>query len=290
LFPRPRAETDRTPPHAMRSPRASELLLALLVVEQQQQLLLGADAAAAAAACSFCALGGDGKAHTFDLSTLPTKTYALSGAWPNGTSKGSEGYEVTSPCRGVDSPTCGLSRSPMTQGCKPLGTLEAGTGPNSTLVELTASGFNITIRGGFDYPVMHNGRNAVFEFVCDNSAPPSAGPDPGVVESPAGFYRVHWKTAAACAAAPPAAAAAAVASCPPPPPAPPPVPPPAPCMPGADVCLPSWKPTWHMRNSTVLYTCNNSGAPRPGLNASFVAMPFYTNAPRIFAKIGSGQP
>jgi hypothetical protein len=272
----------------MRSPRASELLLALLVVEQQ--LLLGADAAAAAAACSFCALGGDGKAHTFDLSTLPTKTYALSGAWPNGTSKGSEGYEVTSPCRGVDSPTCGLSRSPMTQGCKPLGTLEAGTGPNSTLVELTASGFNITIRGGFDYPVMHNGRNAVFEFVCDNSAPPSAGPDPGVVESPAGFYRVHWKTAAACAAAPPAAAAAAVASCPPPPPAPPPVPPPAPCMPGADVCLPSWKPTWHMRNSTVLYTCNNSGAPRPGLNASFVAMPFYTNAPRIFAKIGSGQP
>ena len=24
-------------------------------------------------------------------------------------------------------------------------------------------------------------------------------------------------------------------------------------------CLPAWKPTWGMRNSTVLYTCNNTG-------------------------------
>lgn len=33
---------------------------------------------------------------------------------------------------------------------------------------------------------------------------------------------------------------------------------PAMCSPGAP-CLPSWKPTWNLLNSTVLYTCNNTG-------------------------------
>merc|ERR1719390_501612 len=41
-----------------------------------------------------------------------------------------------------------------------------------------------------------------------------------------------------------------------PPPTPPP--PPIPCH-GVLPCLPSWKPTWDMFRSTVLYTCNNSG-------------------------------
>lgn len=31
------------------------------------------------------------------------------------------------------------------------------------------------------------------------------------------------------------------------------------CLPGNETCLPSWKPTWDMYRSTVLYTCNNSG-------------------------------
>jgi hypothetical protein len=49
---------------------------------------------------------------------------------------------------------------------------------------------------------------------------------------------------------------------PPPPPPPGPSPPPGPagpCVPGSARCLPTWKPTWHLRNSTLLYTCNNSG-------------------------------
>jgi hypothetical protein len=41
---------------------------------------------------------------------------------------------------------------------------------------------------------------------------------------------------------------------------PPPPPPIVPCF-GAssEPCLPKWRPTWHMRNSTVLYACNVSG-------------------------------
>ena len=31
------------------------------------------------------------------------------------------------------------------------------------------------------------------------------------------------------------------------------------CLPGNTTCLPSWKPTWNMYRSTVLYTCNISG-------------------------------
>merc|ERR1719174_3579781 len=31
------------------------------------------------------------------------------------------------------------------------------------------------------------------------------------------------------------------------------------CLPGNKTCHPSWKPTWDMYRSTVLYTCNNSG-------------------------------
>ena len=141
----------------------------------------------------------------------------------------------------------------MTQGCSPLGVL-ASHGPNSTLVALTAEGFSVTVRGGFNYPhPMPHGRNAVFDFICDRTAPAHAGPEPGVLEEPGGFYHVRWRTAAACKPS------LGEGSCTAPPPAPPPVAPPAPCTPGADVCLPSWNPTWNMRNSTVLYTCNNSG-------------------------------
>ena len=49
---------------------------------------------------------------------------------------------------------------------------------------------------------------------------------------------------------------------------PPPGPPPAPCTHGAAECLPSWKPTWHMRNSTVLYTCDSPGKTNSGLAES----------------------
>jgi hypothetical protein len=45
----------------------------------------------------------------------------------------------------------------------------------------------------------------------------------------------------------------------PPPPPPPPPGPAGPCVPGSATCLPTWNHTWHLRNSTLLYTCNNSG-------------------------------
>ena len=41
--------------------------------------------------------------------------------------------------------------------------------------------------------------------------------------------------------------------------APPAPPPPIACFGGDEPCLPAWKPTWHMKNSTVLYACNVSG-------------------------------
>jgi hypothetical protein len=52
-----------------------------------------------------------------------------------------------------------------------------------------------------------------------------------------------------------AVAATAIA----PTPSPPPPPPPIACLGGEEPCLPAWKPTWHMKNSTVLYACNVSG-------------------------------
>lgn len=125
----------------------------------------------------------------------------------------------------------------------------------SMLIE--QSGFTLTIGGGFDNPPMPSGRNAVYHFVCDQTVPVSNGPEGSVSEKPGGFYNVVWRHPAACKSS------ATPAKCPPPPPLPPlpppppPPPPPIPCA--GEPCLPRWKPTWHMRNSTVLYTCNNSG-------------------------------
>jgi hypothetical protein len=190
--------------------------------------------AAAFSPCTFCALNPSGVAVNFDLSTLPTSTWTIAG------------YTVTTPCGQSDAPVCGPQNMSMTQSCKGLGSLA-----NTTLV-LTPAGFNVTLHGGFDDPPMANGRNAVYAFVCDNTVPASNPPIMNVTESPGGFYNVVWRTPAAC----PVVGGSA---CGPPPPVPPPVAPPAPCAPGAETCLPKWTPTWGMRNSTVLYTCNNSG-------------------------------
>lgn len=69
---------------------------------------------------------------------------------------------------------------------------------------------------------------------------------------------MDWRHPSACISS------ATPDTCPPPPPMPPLPPPPPPPPPpiecaGLQTCLPSWKPTWHMKNSTVLYTCNNTG-------------------------------
>jgi hypothetical protein len=135
----------------------------------------------------------------------------------------------------------------MTQSCKSLGTLA------NTTISLTAKGIDITLHGGFDDPPMPSGRNAVYHFICDNSVPATNPPNvSALVESPGGFYNIVWRTPAACGVV-------GGGACGPPPQPPPPPPPPPPCSPGAPTCLPSWTPQWGMRNSTVLYTCNNSG-------------------------------
>jgi len=90
-------------------------------------------------------------------------------------------------------------------------------------------------------------------FQCDTTVPASNPPDyENVTESPGGFYNVIWRTPAACGVV-------SSTMCGPNPPVPPPVPPLTPCTAGSTTCLPSWKPVWNLRNSTVLYTCNNTG-------------------------------
>eukprot|EP00039_Didymoeca_costata_P006126 m.87634 g.87634 ORF g.87634 m.87634 type:complete len:620 (-) comp13122_c0_seq1:133-1992(-) len=196
---------------------------------------------AVASSCSFCGLDSSGKPQTFDLSSLSNETTSLTGSL-------SEEYAVTTPCGQANTPSCGPQADPFLQGCRGVGTLAGG---NVTL-NVTETGFILTLRNGFNDPPMPNGRNAVYHFICDMTVPLNHLPEGNVTESPAGFYNVVWRHQAACKSMP-------TSSCAPPPPAPPPPPPPAPCTPGSETCLPTWKPTWHMRNSTVLYTCNNSG-------------------------------
>lgn len=210
--------------------------------------------ASASVSCSFCgsdsSLGSN--AHTFDLSSLPSTTFSLDGEVPQ---KGglpprvSAGeFQVTSPCLGADSPKCGPTQNPVLQSCREVGSL---VGSNATVV-ITADGFSLTLAGGFkDKSTLQ--RKANYRFICDKTVSAGNQPEKLVIEHPGGEYNVVWRTPAACNPS------ITAAKCAPPPPAPPPAPPPPPCTPGADTCLPSWKPTWHMRNSTVLYTCNVSG-------------------------------
>ena len=206
--------------------------------------VLGASAAASSATskCAFCGLDAAGRSHTFDLSALSTtRSFSLS----NGE------FAATSPCGSVPpSMQCAPTSDPVVQGCRGLGTLA------NTSVQLTANGFNITMAGGSaDPPCGHapvnpgGHRRLVYEFVCDANAAVDGGPEPNVTESPGCTYVVTWRHPAACDPG----SAGAASPCAPPPPAPP-VPAPA-----LDVRKPTWKPTWDMMRSTVLYTCNNTG-------------------------------
>jgi len=192
--------------------------------------------------CSFCTLTSDGNAITFDFSQLSNATYeATVGGQYN------EKYTTTTPCGQAKSTSCGAQNDPMLQECLGVGNLA------NISMTLTSNGVNITLHGGFDNPPMPNGRNAVYVFVCDSTVPFNNPPEyQNITESPPGFYNVVWRTPAACGIV-------NGTVCGPNPPVPPPVPPPTPCTPGADTCLPTWKPSWNMRNSTVLYTCNNTG-------------------------------
>lgn len=190
--------------------------------------------------CTFCAVNGNNQAVTFDLSNLPTDTWQTDDGV----------FIATSPCGQASSANCGNQNDPMVQYCKGVGDLS-----NITVVlDQNNGGFDLTLHNGFDDPPMPQGRNAVYHFICDNTVPASNPPDyHNITETPPGFYNLNWRNPAACGT---------VQSnniCPPSPPVPPPVPPPTPCTPGSDTCVPSWKPTWNLRNSTVLYTCNNTG-------------------------------
>ena len=215
--------------------------------------------AAASGACTFCALNAQGQAVSFDLSTLPSATWEATSGQYNSL------YTITSPCGQATSPQCGAQNDPMLQSCQGVGNLAN----ISVALNGGDQGFTVTLRGGFDTPPMPNGRNAVYTFVCDASAPLDNPPDyKNVTESPPGFYNVAWRHPAGCGIV-------SGSSCGPSPPVPPPVPPPPSCSPGAKTCLPTWKPTWHMRNSTMLYTCNNTGecAPSQRVPAVIIAPP-----------------
>ena len=216
-------------------------LLVLFVPAQQLE--------AAHSPCKFCGTDAVHKAHTFDLSSLPNGSFTATGT--SGT------FLIASPCGCAAWGTTarGYKCTCMTQGgTRGLGDITA----NELTVAIGSKGFNLTVEGGDNDPPMPHGRNAVYQFICDKSAPLSQHPEPTVTEDPPGFYNVIWRHPSACTSAPIPATCPPLPPVPPLPPPPPPPPPPIPCA-GSEPCLPSWKPTWHMKNSTVLYTCNNSG-------------------------------
>ena len=94
-------------------------------------LFCGFVAIATARKCTFCGLDSSGKAHEFDLSSLPSKTFELND------SRNSERYAVTTPCGNADTLQCGEQAAPVLQGCKGVGSLadrsEPGTGVRSWL-------------------------------------------------------------------------------------------------------------------------------------------------------------
>jgi hypothetical protein len=216
--------------------------------------LLAVVSTAAGPACSFCGTDPAGASHTFDLTSLPAQTFVLNDSRPL---VGLQ-YQVTSPCGCVLGKSAAMGPN-GTCGCTPMIFDTRGCGSlaaNVTVRGAGPSGFTLTVSGGYINPPLPRGRNAVYHFVCDRTVGLDNGPDPVATEGPTGFYNVVWRTPAACISYNKTKCA--------PPPTAPPAPPgpciqPAPCMLGSTDCLPSWKPTWHMRNSTVLYTCNNTG-------------------------------
>ena len=199
--------------------------------------------ASTSSACRvFCGVNSEGKAQTFDLSSLPNKTFTLQDK--SGYGRGS--YLVSAPCgcAAAASTARGFKCSPMIQGnTRGLADIAANIS-----LDVGADGFNLTIGGGSNDPPMPHGRNAVYHFVCDKTAPLDNPPDPTVVESPPGYYNLVWRHPSVCHPS------STPTTCPPPPPLPPlppPPPPPPPVIPcgrGSHSCLPSWKPTWELPN------------------------------------------
>ena len=213
-----------------------------------------------AASCSFCAADAAGAARTFDLSALPSSTFVLG---PNGSSSPGSAlapvqYSIAAPC-GTALPSAAHAGGPVchprgpafpavqavetTRGmglCEGLGSL------TNASVALVEGGFDVALRGGSTSGRCPGGRTIVYHMRCDMAVRAAdSRPDLTLGEAPNCTFHVTWRTASACTAA------AVKAGCAPPPPAPPP----AVCT----GCLPPWRPTWDMRRSTVLMTCNDTG-------------------------------
>ena len=191
--------------------------------------------------CSFC-VNASGRSVTYDLASLPAGTFdsAPSGSYH-------EHYHISSPCAVARPDSCmGPLWSPVTQDCRGLGSLD------SVLINVSdpTAGFNLTLRDGSNVPPCGpppGNRTLIFRFVCSRMVNTSNSPDPIVVEHPSCTYTVTWHHPSACTPTFGRAGGCAAAA--------PPAPPAEPC----EFCLPTWKPTWNMYRSTVLYTCNNSG-------------------------------
>eukprot|EP00051_Salpingoeca_urceolata_P027693 m.482796 g.482796 ORF g.482796 m.482796 type:complete len:583 (-) comp22669_c0_seq1:268-2016(-) len=187
--------------------------------------------------CTFCVSGG-AQTFRFDLSSLPTATFATT-----------NGYSIASPCQVADppEPCVEVRDSPILQGCRSLGSLANAT---TTLLSPGSGngGFNITMYNGSNVPPCGTTgyRSLTMSFVCDKSVPATNGPETTVVEWPSCHYNAVWRHPSACGAPVSAGTCA------------PPIPP-APKPESCDTCHPTWKPTWDMKRSTILYACNSSG-------------------------------
>jgi hypothetical protein len=110
---------------------------------------------------------------------------------------------------------------------------------HSAIADVSPQGFNLTF-------LPNNAtQGATIVFQCDSTASQGQRPEPRVVmEGPKRVFT--WRHPAACGVK--------VTQCPAAAPVAPPSPPPR-----LTACLPNWRPTWDMRNSTILYACNQSG-------------------------------
>ena len=205
-------------------------------------LLTRLAAATVSSSCTFCVNQSSHQSVSFDLSALPLATFGDE----------SSNIYTTSPCGCAASDVCPGDCSPVVQkdfACRGLGSLNTAR----ISVANPSLGFNITMMGSNDPPCGQapanpdGKRRLVYQFVCDKSVPANNPPEKVVLESPTCTYNVLWRSLSACTAKIGAAGACKATA--------PPAPAPIPCT----TCLPKWKPTYDMKRSTVLMTCNNTG-------------------------------
>eukprot|EP00911_Craspedida_sp_UC1_P002171 UC1_evm2s1666 len=202
-------------------------------------------AVVAARPCVFCDAG-----RSYDLSALSTETFVAYTGTPGSTTDPYVAYYVTSPCGSVETDMCisGPTSDPIAKGhspvglpiCEGLGSLNDTYGPLH-VAAVGDAGVTITMHGRFE--------KTSYNVACDPGAPVDGRPTVEAYKDVHGSSRVNvsWRHPAACRPMQPPGGCAA------------PAPPPAPPRPKCEGCLPGWRPTWNMSQSTALYGCNSSG-------------------------------